>query len=163
NSMIDHRRNIVHLREGDGVARLGHELAHDFELRTPETKAGFEAARLALAGVDEAAAWRLYRDTRHQQEMDGRSIESRMPYELAGRRESANLSHESTTSRGGRKPVAEASQDGLPNSYEQLWREEFARFKQSGGTFRPLTDYALPIDRLETISAYLRQSDAKNA
>lgn len=131
---INHRRNIIQLRPGDGPAELAHEQAHRLFETDANTRARYEAAgRLAdphSAEFDPQQAWNAYLEIRLDGEIFARQRQRQAATERGQEIPEPNRQQIlSETARGN-------------TTYEQQWRQEFQRFLASEGRWRPEIDHS---------------------
>lgn len=128
--------NKIYLK-GDSPkpSKVGHELKHLTIARDPGYEAGFQRAADMLAKNMQPEAWSAYKEVRASQET--MAIHSEVLVRLE-----ANGVPQTTAGNTLAWKVAESTFKKVANDYEPIWQKEFDQFKQSGGTFRPDTEYS---------------------
>lgn len=128
--------NRIYLK-GDApkAGKVGHELKHLTIARDPGYESGFQRAADMLGRNMQAEAWSAYKEVRASQET--MAIHSELLVHLE-----ANGTPQTASGNAFAWKVAEASFKKVAHEYEPVWQKEFEQFKQSGGNFRPDTDYS---------------------
>lgn len=147
------RHDLVTLTSGKGadvsasrhsspLDTLLHELQHRADVKRNLAEPGFKLAADHLRAGREQQSWHVYRNVRMASELRARLAER------DGSTRTANVQDL-------KQQIAAAS--GVNGkTYEQIWKEEFEHFKQSGGTFRPEIEFALnPEERHARLSTNL--------
>lgn len=132
-TQMDQKANVVELNRADSAPKLTHELSHRVSMREAEPQFKEAAALLdpKSANYNPELAWEKYRGIRVSQELAARQAEANAAagYDMA---KPAQVS-----------PSKIGSLEAQPGrTYNQVWKDEFAQFQKSGGTFRPVTDYS---------------------
>lgn len=114
--------------------KLGHELAALSGARNPHFEQEYQrvAGLLKTAGGDKDAALQ-FREIRLRQEIEQLRAEHSVASELGLTSKPFNEQ--------ALAPELSARTAFGTTTYEQLWQSDFAQFKQSGGTYRPKTEY----------------------
>ncbi|HEY9714849.1 MAG TPA: hypothetical protein V6C72_15380, partial [Chroococcales cyanobacterium] len=152
---IDQKKNVISLNFGDGPENLAHELSHRVSAQDPQIEARFQQAA-ALLAKDPQEAQAQYEAIRRDQESLAIDAGNRARV-AAGQEPAAPVPADSIKS----MPVSEG------RTYGDLWQDEFQQFKNSGGKFRPQSDYAGELQTYEQaktqpLEAIQRFRDAEN-
>lgn len=128
--------NKIYLKgESPKPSKVGHELQHLTLARDPGYEAGFNRAADMLKQNMPDEAWSAYKEVRASQET--KAIHSEVLVRLE-----AHGTPQTTAGNAFAFKVAESTFKKIADQYEPVWQKEFEQFKQSGGTFRPETEYS---------------------
>ncbi len=116
----NHKEQAIFVSSHNSVRERAHETQHLISERQKTFEPLFRKSADALEAGDQWLAWQLFRQARLHEELGARKVES-----LADGERRSSLSFAKL-------------RDYLP-----IWKEEFAKFKESGGTYRPELDYSL--------------------
>ncbi|MBX9771322.1 MAG: hypothetical protein K2X29_08115, partial [Candidatus Obscuribacterales bacterium] len=116
----NHKEQAIFVSSHNNVRERAHETHHLISERQKTFEPLFRKSADALEAGDQWLAWQLFRQARLHEELGARKVES-----LADGERRSSLSFAKL-------------RDYLP-----IWKEEFAKFKESGGTYRPELDYSL--------------------